>query len=148
MKTKKCKRCNQIKSIDCFYFNERYRDGMVPWCKQCKKDYISKRRKTEPQNLKDAALNKEKRKETKRIVLTHYGHGTCKCVWCGESRMECLSLDHIKDDGEKLRRAGIEPSGYMLYRRLLNQGFPEGYQTFCMNCQWIKAARHRKRKSK
>lgn len=72
-------------------------------------------------------------------VLTHYGNGKCACVTCGESRLACLSIDHINGNGnlqlKELRKAGVN-----FYRWLRKNNYPKGYQTLCMNCQWVKRA--------
>jgi hypothetical protein len=70
----------------------------------------------------------------KQGVLTHYGNGECACVWCGFKDIRALSIDHIHDNGRAHRRE-IHRS---LYNWLIDNDFPEGYQTLCMNCQFIK----------
>ena len=81
---------------------------------------------------------KEYYQRIKSEVLTFYSNSNRpKCVWCGEERLACLSIDHIAGGGNKERkRLGLE--GVHFYRWLRKQGFPEGYQTLCMNCQFIK----------
>jgi len=78
-------------------------------------------------------MNQQVRIET----LTYYGKGELACVRCGYNDIRALSIDHVKGDGKALRDLG-ELTGVALYRRLKNLGFPVGYQTLCMNCQWIK----------
>ena len=73
--------------------------------------------------------------EIKRDVLTHYGGGKCACVRCGESRLACLSIDHI-DGREKQHPRGW--GGVKIYIWLKQQGYPDGYQTLCMNDQFVK----------
>lgn len=69
-------------------------------------------------------------------VLTHYGNGKLACLWCGEDRLPCLTLDHINDNGAEHRR---QLNGDV-YHYLRKKDYPEGYQTLYMNCQWIKKA--------
>ena len=77
------------------------------------------------------------RKRLKIKALTHYGGGKCACVVCGESREICLTIDHIEGGGGAARRAnGLV--GTRLYRWLIKQNYPPGYQTLCMNCQFVK----------
>jgi len=80
------------------------------------------------------------RKATKIEVLTYYGNNKLACVRCGFSDERALSIDHINDNGAQHRRK-IAISGDSFYRWLKRKGFPEGYQTLCMNCQFIKKAR-------
>lgn len=69
-------------------------------------------------------------------VLTHYGNGKLACVKCGEDSIFCLTLDHIEGGGNKhKKRIG---GAVKLYPLLKRQGYPKGYQTLCMNCQWKK----------
>lgn len=76
--------------------------------------------------------------KTKMAVLVHYGNGRLACVRCGESDINCLTIDHMKavQGGERIK------VGYF-YRWLIKNNFPEGYQTLCMNCQWRKRAEER-----
>lgn len=69
-------------------------------------------------------------------VLCHYSDNKCACVICGEDDMTCLSLDHIDGGGGEHRRR----IGSHFYAWLIKQGYPEGYQTLCMNCQFKKRA--------
>ena len=64
-------------------------------------------------------------------VLTHYSSGKLSCVRCGEGDIACLTIDHINGGGHQHRKA----VGSHFYHWLIKQGFPEGYQTLCMNCQ-------------
>ncbi len=76
--------------------------------------------------------------ELKKMVLSHYGNNKDSCVICGENRLDCLSIDHINDDGAKHKREIGYASGSNLYRWLQNNKYPEGFQVLCMNCQFIK----------
>ena len=67
-------------------------------------------------------------------VLSHYSDGKLVCVRCGESDMACLTIDHINGGGNAHRKV----IGSHFYSWLIKQGFPEGYQTLCMNCQMKK----------
>ena len=69
-------------------------------------------------------------------VLTHYGDGKLACIICGESRLPCLSIDHINGSGRKHREALGLRAGIPFYQWLRKQGFPDGYRTLCMNCQF------------
>jgi len=74
----------------------------------------------------------------KNLVLTHYGKGKLKCVKCGFSDARALSIDHINGGGTQHKAdLGIR-TGYGFYGWLAASGYPEGYQTLCMNCQFVK----------
>lgn len=78
----------------------------------------------------------------RKLVLAHYGAGgEAVCVGCGYADLRALSLDHLNGDGNAHRRRIKK----WLYLWIKQQGFPEGYQTLCMNCQMIKAAEKQER---
>ncbi len=76
----------------------------------------------------------QKYTERKIIVLTYYGNGKCACVLCGFEDVRALSIDHINGGGTEHRRQ-IHKN---MYRWLVDNNYPKGYQTLCMNCQFIK----------
>ena len=79
------------------------------------------------------------RAQLKSEVLTHYGNGKLACVKCGyDSNLAALSIDHLNGNGAEHRRGEHTTGGRPFYVWLKNKGFPEGYQTLCMNCQFIK----------
>ena len=81
----------------------------------------------------------ERLQQIKAEVLTYYGNGKCACVFCGESRLACLSLDHINGNGNQERKHyGSTHFGAKLCRLLRRRGYPKGFQTLCMNCQFCK----------
>lgn len=75
--------------------------------------------------------------EIKCKTLSHYSNGNLACVMCGFDDIRALSIDHINGKGTKHReRMGI--LGSHIYVWLEKNNYPEGYQTLCMNCQFIK----------
>lgn len=81
---------------------------------------------------------KEHYQALKREVLSYYcNKSSPECIICKEKRLACLSIDHINGGG-KQHRKDIKVEGQRFYLWLKKQGFPEGYQTLCMNCQWVK----------
>jgi hypothetical protein len=70
----------------------------------------------------------------KGIVLNAYSNGSPSCRCCGESRVYFLSVDHINGDGAKHRKS----IGTNLYRWLINNKFPVGFQVLCHNCNIAK----------
>jgi len=74
----------------------------------------------------------------KNVVLGHYGNGRVACVTCGEDRLPCLSIDHVNGGGIQHRKKINNSGGRAFYSWLKVNGFPSGYQTLCMNCQFIK----------
>lgn len=86
---------------------------------------------------KVAAIKRRENAELRAKVFRHYGT-TCAC--CGTT--ENLSIDHVNGNGgdhrEELfgRRYG---GGHELYRWLVKNGFPAGFQTLCLPCNQSKS---------
>ena len=90
------------------------------------------------QAILQSNYQKRMRTSLKILVLSHYGNGVCECVNCGENRIACLSIDHKNGGGNKHRKNATEIKRLGFYGWLEKNNFPEGYQTLCMNCQWVK----------
>lgn len=84
--------------------------------------------------------SKINRLNIKSSVLSHYGNGKQSCVKCGFDDLRALSIDHI-DGGGAEHRKSLRRGGLSFYKWLIDSGFPDGYQTLCMNCQFIKSYR-------
>ena len=39
MLEKRCNKCKQFKSLECFGNNKAWKDGKYPYCKQCRHEY-------------------------------------------------------------------------------------------------------------
>jgi len=76
---------------------------------------------------------KEYRERITLEVMTHYSKGKPVCVCCGEERMEFLTIDHVEGGGTAHRKV-LGRYGKHFYRWLYQQGFPDGYQILCYNC--------------
>jgi hypothetical protein len=107
------------------------------WAREYHQSHKEQRKKLNSQFLeRHPHYRQQLRLKYKIEVLTYYGKGKLACVECGESRPLCLSIDHINGGGNKHRKElGHKKSN--IYRLLKLQGYPEGYQTLCMNCQFI-----------
>jgi len=116
-------------------YNKKYRQEHKEQLKIYLREYHRKHRD------RLEASSKRSRDKLKLEILTYYGNGECKCVRCGFSDIRALSLDHIIANGGK--RKTLRSSGYSFYVTLKRQGFPEGYQTLCLNCQGIKQVEKR-----
>ena len=80
--------------------------------------------------------NQKRRDEIRDRVYRAYGGYRCSC--CGETERMFLSIDHINNDGAKHRRDNRLNSSEQMYRWIARNGFPDGFQILCMNCQWGK----------
>lgn len=105
--------CSKCKSV------EVVRSG---YCPSCFRDYYTKYRV---------------------MVINHYSQGEMRCqsptceVQGGAKDIRCLSLDHIKGGGAN-HRASIKGGNFGVYRWIVSNNFPSGFQVLCMNCQFIK----------
>lgn len=60
-----------------------------------------------------------------------------ECICCGESQIDVLTIDHVKNDGAQHRR--LIGGGSRLYAWLRKNGFPQdGFQILCFNCNRAK----------
>lgn len=85
----------------------------------------------------DAKYIKGVRQGEREQVIAHYSGGSNKCAHCPENRLAALDLDHINGGGTRERKA-TGRSSQEIYRHAIRDGFPEGFQVLCRNCNWIK----------
>ncbi len=123
IQTKVCTKCKQEKPIVAFYKDKTRKDNLSCWCGSCL-----------------VSTNNKQLKELKVEVLAHYSNGKSVCVKCGFGDVRALTIDHINGGGHKHRKL-LGLSGNMFYRWLKRNGYPLGYRTLCMNCQFITASR-------
>lgn len=149
---KTCSKCKTEQSMSNFYFMKS-KSAYYSWCKECckaenrhyKKEFKDKhgfghttawRNKDVANKKKSNLWDRERNKRMKLALVTAYG-GVCTC--CGEHRIEFLTLEHINHDGKEHRTriggAGHR-GGHKLYRDVLQQGCPDNYTIFCMNCNF------------
>lgn len=72
------------------------------------------------------------RQRTRFDVLQYYSNGIPSCANCREQDLIVLTIDHINNDGAKLRKT--QGTGTRFYRWLKRNNYPEGYQVLCWNC--------------
>lgn len=117
---KECSKCHQVKPRESFYPQTRSPSKLSSRCKECHNE-----------ECKDL-LRRERLK-----ALQHYAQANtpyCRC--CGEMTYEFLSLDHIHGNGGQHRKQCRAGSAF--YRWLRMDGYPEGYQVLCYNCNTAK----------
>lgn len=114
-----------------------------------RKDYLRLWRqqwRLNPENKELDRLNMQKyQKNLKLEILAHYGNGKCECTRCGYKDERALSIDHINGNGNAHKKElGIQ-GGNMFYLWLKQNNYPEDFQTLCMNCQFIKSIKEKRR---
>lgn len=74
--------------------------------------------------------------KVREAVFVHYGK-VCAC--CGEDNELFLTIDHINNDGYMDSTASVKrDSGRTMYARIIRMGYPNTFQTLCMNCNFGK----------
>lgn len=122
---KLCRICKKELPLTCFYKHTRGKFGVRSYCKECTKhkdreEYCSK------QGLK--------RKQRRVQAITAYGG---KCVVCGDSYIEHLTIDHINGNGHEERK--IWKNSNAMYLELERRKYPkDNYQLLCWNCNTSK----------
>ena len=100
METKKCNKCNTVKSID--EFNWKHKDKVRhSYCRICSNKISCTHYKENPQPYKERskAFRNEVR-ASNRLLLSEYLR-THPCVDCGESDPIVLQFDHVKGQKKK-----------------------------------------------
>lgn len=137
----KCRICGIIKPNTEFSSLRTYNRHCKPCGVKRSAEYFAKNREREIVKKREwYAKTSEQRREKDRLrrfekrlsVIQHYG-GLCAC--CGEKEYKFLAIDHINGGGDKHRRA-LGPAGIVNW--LIMQGFPEGFQILCHNCNSAK----------
>lgn len=76
--------------------------------------------------------NRRYYEQQKAVVFDHYGR---VCVCCGENNPTFLTLDHINNDGYRMRREGKWVTIRAIWKRAQAGDWPTDLQTLCANCQ-------------
>lgn len=123
---KVCGCCQKKKDLTEFYPSKIGLYRRSGYCRQCTKKSNQEWYAQNPgwQKSKNASLYQRAKKK----VFDHYGR-KCKC--CGEEEPMFLSIDHVNNDGGGRNRA---ERGYVMYRNIVDQGFPKAFQVLCWNC--------------
>jgi len=113
---------------------ERVQAGM---CMKCGKNPpASERRYCADCGVKMAAASRATQRRLREKVIAHYGG---KCVCCGETTYEFLTVDHKNNDGADHRRELKVTGVATMMRWIVRNGFPDTLQILCWNCN---AAKH------
>lgn len=120
-------------------------------CKSCGKNKIAKRSVTRCNDClsRESARNGEQQvrqnansrayyQRLRLQVIDHYSAGTRCCKCCGENELLFLTIDHINNDGALHRQVFGVKGGIPLFRFLIKNNFPEGFQILCWNCNYGK----------
>jgi hypothetical protein len=123
-----CIKCQEyMKQKDKNYYSNFKENNLCVYCGQEKNIEGILCSECKINNKIKGSKSRLKKKET---IFHHYG---LECSCCGESNLAFLQIDHINNDGAKHRKV-LRKNGTTLYRWLIKNNFPEGYQTLCANC--------------
>ena len=141
-----CRRCSAIRSRKRRLENRekgfcscgrKKLEGDLHKCERCRSRKISENRSQVVAGYRKRnaerfrILGKLKARKLKIEVLKKYGGEICIC--CQETTLEFLTLDHINGGGNKHRKEVKN-----LYRWIVRNNFPPGFQVLCMNCNFAK----------
>lgn len=149
---RRCKKCNRDKLLIDFPYSEKSRGWRRHECRVChnsrvnlhhiqnrpyrlqyaKKRYASKPISTWTKEQRDRQreLQQAQHARWREAVFEHYGKS---CTCCGETESVFLTIDHVNQDGAKHRRGDVDAKS-RFYRWLMKNGYPDGFQTLCYNC--------------
>lgn len=147
-----CPRCKVAKARAEFTNDKRRRDGRGAYCKPCsrairlawvaanagrvraKNEQWAKANPTKRKAIAARHAKKERR-EDRDAAFAAYGGAFC--ARCGEASVQCLTIDHVNNDGAQHRKT-FTPGKINRWLRLNN--YPKGFQVLCRNCNWLKHA--------
>jgi hypothetical protein len=107
------------------------------------KESIKRSRAKRPDYYRDQKRRNQilRRARIRDTVMSRYSNGSIKCVCCGETERDFLTIDHINGGGGQHRVAIFGDrwtAGARFYNWLVANGFPPGFQLLCMNCNFSK----------
>lgn len=144
-----CTKCARIKPIEQFDLrdNGKRRRRVCHECFNAQKTRHRRKRHLEHPDVHDRVkrISREYRRNVRvqaRLgALNAYSDGDPKCACCGERTVEFLTIDHINGNGAAHRREleaqNVGP-GTGFYLWLKSNGYPNGFQVLCYNCNCAK----------
>jgi hypothetical protein len=154
METKKCSECRRTLPLEQFVLHNKRKSltKRVASCKECRYERAEQWRKTNPQKVLEyskgyrrkfhaeiLARERQVRFDRRLLVLQHYSNGDPACYCCGATEWEFLTLDHVAENGSAHRKELQQMQngrhvGWYIFKWLIDNGFPGGYQVLCFNC--------------
>lgn len=98
----------------------------------CSKGKRVRAETTDARKQKQQAYNTKAHAKVRTGVISHYSNGTMACKCCGAKGDDLLTVDHVNGGGERHR--AVIGGGARTYWWLKNNGYPEGFQVLCWNC--------------
>ena len=104
--TKICTKCEVEKNCGLFSVRKKSKDGLAFWCRDCFKDYWSKRYYENHRYYRDShsrSRNKLREEYARKVFEYLKNHS---CVTCGESDPIVLEFDH-RDRSDKIESVSV-----------------------------------------
>ena len=118
---------NKIRYNTIYKFSKSYKKSKRLYDKEYnQRPHVIKRRQKQMR-----VFGKKYRLNIKCRVIGHYSKGKMKCLCCGETIMEFLTIDKFIGTSNHKKITG---SGIRLYIWLIKHDFPKGYRVMCFNC--------------
>ena len=147
--TKQCRKCHTAKPLSDFPKDRTSKDGLYSRCRSCVAIEGRERRDRDPEAFKRKAAERMRRwrkrnperttqlqrgwyRRAKLRALVAYSQDPPTCSCCGEATLGFLTIDHIDGGGNAHRRELGGGSSLLIW--LQRQGYPEGFQVLCFNC--------------
>ncbi len=147
---KPCSKCGKVKPLGGFSCDRSSRDGRDTWCRDCRHEQRTARYWADPDKSRQRQrernrqywgeqgrkARRDRHRRTRAAVFDHCGWA---CTCCGSA--DRLQIDHMNGGGTQHRIelfGSRNPGTYRFYRWLLDNGFPDGFQTLCGPCNQSK----------
>ncbi len=116
-------------------YRERLGDAYTEKMRERRRNLIATLPPDELEKLRQYERDKTLRSQAKLKAEVFAAYGGYRCNCCGESEPMFLSVDHIYNDGNQMRKNKVHPtSGSAFYAWIVRNKFPPGFQILCMNC--------------
>lgn len=146
---KECRKCHVSKLFSAFPRDRTSKDGLYSRCRSCVATEDRARRDRNPVRHRTMAnermrawrkrnperatqLYREWYRRAKLRALIAYSQDPPDCACCGEGDIGFLTIDHTHGGGNAHRREVGGGNNLLVW--LKKQGYPEGFQVLCFNC--------------
>jgi hypothetical protein len=126
-----CPACECLLPLEAFKRDRRKAACCVLNCWECRNACADRRAKERMRRYYDGTAVASR--TYRDFVFSHYGW-SCQC--CGTTNQP--TIDHLSGDG--LQHRETVKGARNIYRWLVENGYPEGFQTLCLNCNASKRA--------
>lgn len=117
------------------YARSWYSDNREAVLLRNKRDRLRNPAKYKTAGLKAAAKQRQWSREYKAMVVAHYGG---KCVCCGDDHFKFMTIEHLNNDGAEQRRTKHPKQGYLWWKWIVDNGYPDDLTVMCFNCNHAK----------